>query len=59
MTTKMGEVTGADYSWVEFFLGWWSLLFNQEWWGHIRYGYVVPRPFATGENLVVSRFFKP
>jgi hypothetical protein len=20
------------------FLGWWSLLFNQEWWDHIRYG---------------------
>jgi hypothetical protein len=37
MATEMGEVTGVDYYRVEFFLGWWSLLFSQEWWGHIRY----------------------
>jgi hypothetical protein len=32
-----GEKTGAHYSHVWFFLDWWSLLFSQEWWGHIRY----------------------
>jgi hypothetical protein len=34
----MKEGTGADYSQVEFFYSWWSLLFSQELWGHIRYG---------------------
>jgi hypothetical protein len=23
---------------VQFFLGWWPLIFNQEWWDRIRYG---------------------
>jgi hypothetical protein len=26
---------GMDYDWDYFFLGWWPLLFNLEWWGHI------------------------
>jgi hypothetical protein len=34
----IGGRTGMDYSWVEFFLGWWPLLFSQEWWAHIWYG---------------------
>jgi hypothetical protein len=37
MAIEMGEVTGADYSWIEFLFGWWSILFSEEWWGHIRY----------------------
>jgi hypothetical protein len=28
MATDLGEVTSADYYQVEFYLGWWSLLFS-------------------------------
>jgi hypothetical protein len=36
-STVMRKRDGADCSRVQFFLGWWPLLFSQEWWGHIRY----------------------
>jgi hypothetical protein len=30
------------------FLSWWSLLFSQEWWGHILYGVYGFLAFAAG-----------
>jgi hypothetical protein len=32
---ETGKRIGADCSRVYFLLGWWSLIFSQEWWGHI------------------------
>jgi hypothetical protein len=32
-----GRCVDVDYSWIWFFLSYWSILFTQEWWGHIRY----------------------
>jgi hypothetical protein len=33
----MRKRDGVNYSRVQFFLDWLSLLFRQEWWGHIQY----------------------
>jgi hypothetical protein len=52
----MGGRTGTDYSWVEFFLGWWFLLFCQEWQDHIWYGVLGSRVVSHWRQLVVSRF---
>jgi hypothetical protein len=36
-STVVRKRDGVDCSRVQFFLSWWTLLFSQEWWGHIRY----------------------
>jgi hypothetical protein len=35
ITIIMRDNDGVDYSQVWFYLGWWPVLFSQEWWGHI------------------------
>jgi hypothetical protein len=45
----------SDYSWVQFFLGWWPLLFNQEWWGHIQYGVYGSPAVCYWREPIISR----
>jgi hypothetical protein len=55
MTTVMGKSDGANYSRVQFFLGWWPLLFRQEWWCHIWYGVYGSPAVCHWRELVVFR----
>jgi hypothetical protein len=57
VTIGIGECTGVDYSRVLFFLGWWSLLFIQEWWGQIRYGVHGSPIICAGGNRSYLDFF--
>jgi hypothetical protein len=49
-STIMRKRDGVNCPRVYIFLGWWHLIFSQEWWGYIRYGVFGPQPFATGGN---------
>jgi hypothetical protein len=53
----MGDMSGAYYSWILFFLGWWRLLFNQEWWDRIWYGELGSPIFCRWGEHVMSIFF--
>jgi hypothetical protein len=46
---------GADCSRVQFFLGWWPLLFSQEWWGHIWYVVYGSPAVCCWREPIVSR----
>jgi hypothetical protein len=46
---------GPNCSWVQFFLGWWLLLFSQAWWGHIQYGVHGSSAVCDWKELVLSR----
>jgi hypothetical protein len=54
-STVMRKRDGADCSWFQFFLGWWPLLFSQEWWGHIRYGVYGSPTICCWRELVIFR----
>jgi hypothetical protein len=51
----MRESEGVDCFRVFFFLGWWPLLFSQEWWGHIWYGVCGSPIICCWTEPVVSR----
>jgi hypothetical protein len=55
MTIVTRESDHVDYSWVQFFLDWWSLLFRQEWWGHIRYEVYDSPAVCRWSEPVISR----
>jgi hypothetical protein len=51
-----GVSAGVGYAQVEFFLGWWPLLFSQEWWGLIRYEVLGSPAVCSSREPVISRF---
>jgi hypothetical protein len=52
---KMRKSECVDCSRVLFFLGWWPLLFSQEWWGHIRYEVCGSPSICCWRKSIVSR----
>jgi hypothetical protein len=54
-STIMKKRDCTDCSWVQFFLGWWPILFNQEWWGHIRYGLYGSPAVCCWRKPIISK----
>jgi hypothetical protein len=54
-STVMRKRDGVDCSQVQFFLGWWPLLFGQQWWGHIWYRVYGSPAVCYWRESVISR----
>jgi hypothetical protein len=57
MPTIMSQRDDADCSQVQFLLGWWPLIFNQEWWVISVMGCMIPQSFVAGGNRSYPEFW--
>jgi hypothetical protein len=55
-STIIRKRDGVHCSHVQFYLGWWPLLFSQEWWSHIQYGVYGSPAICCWRELVISKF---
>jgi hypothetical protein len=55
VTIVMRESDGVDYSRFWFYLGWWPLIFIQEWWAHIWYVVYGSLDICHWRELAISR----